>query len=30
MDLFKRIFVLDPKKRISFEEILNHKVIDYF
>lgn len=30
MDLFKRIFILDPNKRISYKELLEHKVIDYF
>ena len=30
MDIFKRIFVVNPKNRISFEEILQHKIIDYF
>ena len=30
MDLFKKIFVLDPSKRISFKELLEHKIIDYF
>lgn len=30
MDLFKRIFVLDPVNRISFKDLLEHKIIDYF
>ena len=30
MDLFRKIFVLNPNDRISFKELLEHKVIDYF
>ena len=30
MDFFRRVFVLDPDKRLSFKELLEHKLIDYF
>ena len=30
MDIFKKIFIVNPDNRVSYEEILQHKILDYF